>query len=333
MHLKLAHHVFVAKFINLRAGAVEELLLELGRHILPRGIQAAAVFGHQGIHLAHIVALGIGAHRGNGPLRKAPGLVRQHQLQIHLHLAAQAAAHRTGTEGAVEGKHPWGDFRQADAAVLAGKILAKHKEFPIHYLDIGHPLAHFQGCFHGLCQPWTDFLTDNQPVNNYLNGMLLVFLQGNFLPGIPHFSVNAKAAIALLADMLQELLVLPLLPPHRLGHDHEAGTLRQLQQLIQHLVQGLLVYGLAALGAMRMSHPGKQQPEIIVNLRYRPYRGAGIAAGGLLVNGNGRGKPLNIVHLRLVHLPQELAGIGGQRLHVPPLPLGIDGIKGQGGLP
>ena len=159
--------------------------------------------------------------------------------------------------------------------------------------------------------------------------MLLILFQQDFLTGIPHFTVNPQTGIALLADMLQKLLVLPLLAPDSLGHHQELRPLRQQQKLVQHLVDGLLIDRLATFRAVGMPHPGKQQTEIIVNFRHCPHRRTGIAAGGLLVNGNRRGKPLYIVHIRLVHLPQELPGIGGQGLHIPPLPLGINRIKSQ----
>lgn len=42
------------------------------------------------------------------------------------------------------------------------------------------------------------------------------------------------------------------------------------------------------------------------------------------------GQALDVIHVGLVHLPQEHTGVGGQALHIPPLTLGIDGVKGQG---
>ena len=50
----------------------------------------------------------------------------------------------------------------------------------------------------------------------------------------------------------------------------------------------------------------------IVNFSDCPHSGAGVLAGGLLVDGNGRGQPVNVVHVRLLHLPQEHSGIGAE---------------------
>ena len=41
------------------------------------------------------------------------------------------------------------------------------------------------------------------------------------------------------------------------------------------------------------------------------------------------GEALNVVDLRLVHAAEELARVGGQRLDVPALTLGVYGVEGQ----
>ncbi len=55
--------------------------------------------------------------------------------------------------------------------------------------------------------------------------------------------------------------------------------------------------------------------------------------GAFLVDGDGRGEPLDVVHIRFLHLAQELAGVGGERFHVAPLAFGKDGVESQGGFP
>jgi len=78
------------------------------------------------------------------------------------------------------------------------------------------------------------------------------------------------------------------------------------------------------------AHPGEEQPEIVVDLRDRPHGGAGVLAGGLLLDGDRGRQPLDEVHVRLVHLLQELAGVGREGLDVAPLPLGVYGVERQG---
>ncbi|MEI2689311.1 MAG: hypothetical protein V9H69_06185 [Anaerolineae bacterium] len=43
-------------------------------------------------------------------------------------------------------------------------------------------------------------------------------------------------------------------------------------------------------------------------------------------------KALDLIHVRLLHQPQELAGIGREGFDIASLAFGVDGVKGQAGL-
>ena len=100
-------------------------------------------------------------------------------------------------------------------------------------------------------------------------------------------------------------------------------------QLVDNLVNGLLLDFLAALGAVRRADAGPKQAQIVVNFRHCAHGGSGVFGGGLLVDGNGGRQALDIIHVRFFHLPQKHPSIGGKRLHVTALALGINGVKGQ----
>ncbi len=57
----------------------------------------------------------------------------------------------------------------------------------------------------------------------------------------------------------------------------------------------------------------------------------GIAGGVLLLDGDGRGEAVDLVHVGLFDALQKLAGVGGERLDVTALSLGVDGVEGQRG--
>src|SRR5260370_19011228 len=80
---------------------------------------------------------------------------------------------------------------------------------------------------------------------------------------------------------------------------------------------------------MRDAHGCVDHAKIIVNLRDGADGGAGGASGGLLLNGDGRRKPLDHVDFRALHLVEKLPRVGGKRLDVAPLAFGIDGVKRQ----
>src|SRR5690606_13052598 len=88
----------------------------------------------------------------------------------------------------------------------------------------------------------------------------------------------------------------------------------------------------ATLPAVRATDAGPEQPQVIVNLGGGADGRAGIADAVLLTDGDGRRNAVDTVDVRLLHALEELARVGRQRLDVPPLPLGVDGVEGQRGL-
>ena len=122
-----------------------------------------------------------------------------------------------------------------------------------------------------------------------------------------------------------------LFRPDDRRQDIHPRALRELENLLYHLIDALPLDGFAAFGAVRHARPGIENAQIILNFRYRAHGGTRVSAGGFLVDGDGGGEPCNIIHVWLFHLPQKLAGIGGERFHIPPLAFGIDGIESQGG--
>jgi len=84
------------------------------------------------------------------------------------------------------------------------------------------------------------------------------------------------------------------------------------------------------VGAVGRTGPGEQQPQVVVDFRHRTHRGAGIVAGGFLLDGNGRREPLDQVHVGFFHQLQELPGVGRKGLHVAALTFGVEGVEGEG---
>ena len=198
----------------------------------------------------------------------------------------------------------------------------------------GHgPFSQFQSGFQGIGEPASQSRPGHQPVHHHGNGVFLLFVQLDFLIQGIQVVIHLHPHVSCPADGFQDVFVFPFPALHHRCQDHEFGSFRQFQHLVGNLLGGLAFDDFPALGTMGDPDPGKQQPEIVVDLRYRSHRGPGVPAGGLLVDGNGRGQSPDIVHIRFVHLSQELPGIGRQAFHVPALAFRIDGIKGQGGFP
>ena len=161
--------------------------------------------------------------------------------------------------------------------------------------------------------------------------MLFVFFERNILRKIINQSVNAGTHIPGTLCVFQHFAVLTLFPADHRRQKREPRPLRQLQNAVNHLVNGLLPDLAPAVRAVRNPDPRVEQAQIVINLRHSPYRRPGILRCCLLVYGNRRGKPVYGIHIRFIHLPEEHPGIGTQALHIPPLPFGIDSIESQAG--
>ena len=188
------------------------------------------------------------------------------------------------------------------------------------------------GRLDGVRQTAAQSLLQHQTIHHQLDGVLFVLLGLNVLRQVIEDAVHPNPGKALLPGILQHLLVLALLAPDHRRENQKPGALPQGLHPVHNLVDGLAVDLLAALGAVGYTHPGPQQPQIVIDFRHGAHGGAWVFGGGFLVNGDGGRQAVNGVHIRLIHLPQKLTGVGAEALHISPLALGVDGIKGQAGL-
>src|ERR1700730_12153479 len=75
----------------------------------------------------------------------------------------------------------------------------------------------------------------------------------------------------------------------------------------------------AAAQTKSVSDPGKQQPQVVVNLSCRCDGAPRIARGVLLPDGNGRSDSGDLVDVRLFNSFQELSRVSRERFDIPPL--------------
>ena len=80
---------------------------------------------------------------------------------------------------------------------------------------------------------------------------------------------------------------------------------------------------------MRHSDRGEQQAKIVVDFGDGADGRTRAAAGGLLLDRDGRAKSINCIDIRTFHLVQKLARVGRQGLYVAALAFGINRVEGQ----
>ena len=162
--------------------------------------------------------------------------------------------------------------------------------------------------------------------------MLFVLVERDLLGQLIDAAVHAHARVAAAPRIVKDLLMLALFPAHDRREELKARALGKLHDLIDDLIDRLAADLLAALRAVRHAAPRPQKAQIVVDLRHGADRGARVFAGGLLIDGDGRGEAVDGIDVRLVHLAEEHPGVAGKRLDIAPLALGIDRVEGERGL-
>ena len=215
--------------------------------------------------------------------------------------------------GTVEAKGPGLDLRHAGAAAGAGKLLGIHELVAAFNRHLDQPVPLPQRRFHRLGYPaHFDIRADDQPVHHKLDVMPLLLVQLYVVHLVQHVDliVDPYPDEPRLAGRFKYLFVLPLLAADLGRQQHDAAVFWQGRYGVDNLGNGLPLHGQAALGTVRRTYAGEQQPQVIVNLGDRSHGGPRVVGNAFLVDGDCRGQTFDVIYIRLVHAAQELAGVG-----------------------
>ena len=205
-------------------------------------------------------------------------------------------------------------------ALVAGGLLDEHQQNALRELQRG---------LHRVRQADADAVPDDQPVHHGLDVVLLILVQVRDAADVVDGAVHAGADEALPLDVGEDVLVLALLAADQRGTDLDLGLRRPGQDRLDDL-RGMLAGDLpAADPAVRLAHAGEEQPEVVVDLRRRGDGRARVAAGAALLDGDGGRQARDIGHRGLLHLFEELPGVGAERFDVLAPALGVDRVEGQ----
>ncbi len=172
---------------------------------------------------------------------------------------------------------------------------------------------------------------DDVAVDDHLDRVALVLVERRRLGQVVLLAVDADADEALLLGGLEHPVALGLAVLDERTEDQQPGPLRQGQDLVDDLLDRLAL-DLVAVRAVRVADPGEQEPQVVVDLGDRPDGRPRVAAGALLVDRDRRAQAVDLVDVGLLHLAEELAGVGAQALDVAPLALGVDRVERQAAL-
>ena len=321
-------------------GPVQDRLLGPVGQRPPRRVEVEPLVLAQRLQQPQEVLKGVpGGPRLDGALAQAALRVRHDQLRVHLLLGAQARTFRAGAVRGVEGEGPGLQVLDRQRVVVgAGQVLGE-APLPVRVVlgqvdEVQHddPAGQAERGLDRVGEPLLGAALDGQPVHHHLDGVLLLLLELRRVGQRVYDAVHPGAGVPLGLQLAEQVEVLALAAPHHRCEHLEPGALLHGEDPVDDLLRGLPGDRLLADRTVRLTGPGEQQPEVVVDLGDRTDGGARVARGGLLVDRDGRGEPLDEVDVGLVHLAEELAGVAGQGLDVPPLALGEDRVEREAGL-
>ena len=298
--------------------SVHDRMTNLFGKVLPRCLHGEAHLLGKGFQEVPVeLLLGLGPVPGlDRPILEALVRIRYNQLRVDFQAETQTCAGRAGTIGGVEGEGTGLDLIQLQfVPVGAGTFLGERLTpsgvllVEIDEVDNDGSLGKAEGRFHGVGQALSGRRLDDQAVNHHLYGVLLLFGQFDFLGKLAHLAVDDCPGVSIRTQQFQCLDEFALAALGNGGQNLEARSFRLAQEVVNNLLRGLRPYLLTADRTVRDARTGEEEPQVVIDLGNGSNRRAGIAIGGLLVDGNRWAQSLDEVNVGLVHLPQELAGV------------------------
>ena len=214
-----------------------------------------------------------------------------------------------------------------------GEALGERQRLSVDDVDRHEPVGQLERRLDRVREPVAQVVLHHEPVDDHLDRVLQLLVELDLLVEVALLPVDLHAREPLAAELLEQVLVLALPVADDRRVDGELRPLGQAQHLVDDRLDGLARDRPPADRAVRPPGARVQEPKVVVDLRDRADGGARVSRGGLLVDRDRRREPVDRVDVGLLHHLQELARVGRERLDVPPLPLGVDRVEGERGLP
>ena len=288
-----------------------------------------AEVGADGRHrLAH-QALVAAAPRRDGAVGQRLGVVGDDAEGVEIPGGAQALARLAGAVRRVEREGAGRHLGHADAAHHARQLPREEPVAAVQRVDHHHVVGQAQRHVDRLGEAALDAAAHDQAVHDDVDVVVAAAVERDVFLERSQVAVDARLGEPARAHGLQLFLELALAAADDGRHHVDARVLRVGHHQVDNALHRLGGDLAPAGRAVRHADVGEEQPQVVVDLGDRPHGGARVGARGLLLDRDGRRQPLDEVDVGLLHLLEELARVGRERLDVAALPLGVEGVEGQ----
>ncbi len=199
----------------------------------------------------------------------------------------------------------------------------------IRKLDNRDAVRQLQRRLEAVRKPRRDVGPHHDAVHHHVDVVLDLLVERGRIRDLVEFAVYLHALEAALLQVGELLAILALAAADHRREQVKPRAFGQRQHAVHHLAHDLAFDGKPRRGRIGHADARPEEPHIVVNLGDGADGRARIAARRLLLDGNGRRKPVDQVHIGLLHHLQELARIGRQALDIAALALGVDRIEGE----
>ncbi len=255
------------------------------------------------------------------------------EVRVDLLLRSEPGAAWTRAVRRVEREDARLQLGQRDAVVGARELLAEEHRLPVEDVDRHQPVRELRRRLDRLREACSQVRLHHEPVDDDVDRVLELLVERDLVLEQTLLAVHLHAREPLVPQLLEHVLVLALAVADDRRVDGELRPGRQLQDLVDDRLLALAGDRLPADRTVRAADARVQEPEVVVDLRDRADRRAGVPRRGLLVDRDRRREAVDRVDVRFLHHLEELARIGGEALDIAPLPLGVDRVEGEAGLP
>ena len=230
----------------------------------------------------------------------------------------------------------WRKWLETAAAIAASQMLAMRDNGPTRLGDIvagtgnlQNAFAERQRLFDTLGDPRAGLLLYGDAIDNDGDIVLTPAIDDRRRVDGVCLAVDPDSRITGGTNLFPPRLVLFTDRHIQRSHQVQPSPFRLRHDLVDNLIDGLRPDFDIAVGTVKLTGPRHEDAEVIVDLGDRANRAARCVAEILLFDGDGRRKPVDVLDLRFLHLPDELASVRAEAFDVAALPFGIDRVHSE----
>ena len=307
----------------------QQQLARLARQLAERHRQIDAEVAAERLQrLAHELAVAARPRR-DGAVGERLRFVRHDALRIEIHHRAQPLTIRAGAVRRVERKGARRHLRHAQPAIDAGQLAREEPIAAVVRVDDDDVVGQVERDVDRLGEPALDAAAHDHAIDDHLDRVIAAPIELDVLLERAELAVDARLREAAPAQRRQLLLELALAPADDRRQHVDARVLRVEHHHVDDALERLAGDLLPAVRAVRHADVGEEQPQVVVDFGDGADRRPRVRAGGLLLDRDGGRQAVDEIDVRLLHLLEELARVGRERLDIAPLALGVNRVEGE----